>query len=143
MPRWERIKENGFLCDKTKDISLLLPSFRNGQVLRFTLLGCPAKKAAGEGKNSRRVILRGEEAQLGWLKRQGAKNGFAVLEAHIAGKAEQFTVKKSENEFHLSGVPFEGVLQINDADAFRMGFENGIGSEKAYGFGLLMVRKEA
>lgn len=76
-----------------------------------------------------------------WLKRQGVKNGFRVLEAHINGKGEILTGTKPSGEFHVAGVPFEGVLQICDQEAFRTGFVNGIGAEKAYGFGMLMVKK--
>lgn len=140
-PRWERIEANGFHCEKKKDISRLPESFHAGQALGFSLFGCPAKKIAGEGKNSRRVILRGEEAQLEWLKRQGEKYGFIILEAHIAGKGEQLSGKKASGSFQITGVPFEGVLKIKDPETFRKGMENGIGAEKAYGFGMLMVRK--
>lgn len=140
-PQWDRISQYGFRCDKLKDISQLPESFHTGQNLRFMLLACPTKKVDSEGKNSRRVIIRGEEAQLDWLKRQGEKNGFMLLEAHLSGKSEQVSGKRATGEFHLSGIPFEGVLQIQNPEAFRYGFENGIGSEKAYGFGMLMVAK--
>ena len=141
VPQWERIEPNGFHCEKMKDISQLPESFHAGQVLHFSLFGCPSKKVAGEGKNSRRVILRGEEAQLDWLKRQGDKYGFVILEAHTAGKGEQLSGKKPSGSFQITGIPFEGVLQVKDPEAFRKGFENGIGAEKAYGFGMLMVNR--
>lgn len=140
-PQWERIESNGFHCERIKDISRLPESFRTEQALRFSLFACPSKKVAGEGKNSKRVILRGEEAQLDWLKRQGEKNGFIILEAHISGKGEQLSGKKPSGSFQIAGVPFEGVLQVKDLDAFRKGFESGIGAEKAYGFGMLMVQR--
>lgn len=140
-PRWERIEANGYHCEKKKDISQLPDSFHMDQVLRFSLLGCPAKKIAGEGKNSKRVILRDEEEQLNWLKRQGEKNGFSILEAHIAAKGEQLSGRKASGAFQLTGIPFEGVLQVKDSEAFRKGFETGIGAEKAYGFGMLMLWK--
>ncbi len=140
-PHWERISQYGFHCEKMKDISQLQESFHSGQKLLFTLLACPTKKVESEGKNSKRVTLRGQEVQLDWLKRQGEKNGFTLLEAHLSGKSEQVSGKRTTGEFHLSGIPFEGVLQIQDLDAFKNGFMNGIGSEKAYGFGMLMVNK--
>ena len=140
-PAWDRIERNGFHCEKTKDISALPASFRQDQMLRFKLLGCPSRKIPVEGKNSRRVILRGEEEQLNWLGKQGEKYGFRVLEAYIAGKAEMISGKKESGVFTLSGIPFEGVLQISNPDAFRSAFENGIGAEKAYGFGMLMLSK--
>ena len=140
-PQWDRIEPNGFKCVKEKDISQLPDSFRTDQVLHFSLFACPSKKVAGDGKNSKRVILRGEENQIEWLKRQGEKTGFSLLEAHVSGKAETMRGKKPSGEFQISGIPFEGVLQIKDVDSFRKGFAEGIGAEKAYGFGMLMVNK--
>ena len=141
MPAWDRIAQSGFRCEKTKDISALPVSFRKDQMLRFKLLGCPAVKKTGEGKNSRRVILKTEEEQLNWLARQGEKYGFRILESCIPGKAEKISGKKSSGAFILSGIPFEGVLQVTDPDMFRNAFEKGIGAEKAYGFGMLMLSK--
>lgn len=140
-PHWDRIENNGFHCVKTKDISQLTSAFHANQVLRFTLFTCPTKKVAGEGKNSRRVIIRGEEAQADWLKRQGEKYGFRILEVHKDGKEEIYSGQKPSGEFHISGTPFAGVLQISEPEAFRHAFMNGIGAEKAYGFGMIMVSK--
>lgn len=39
----------------------------------------------------------------------------------------------------FGGVVFEGVLEVTDAEAFRRTLREGIGSGKAYGFGLLSV----
>lgn len=39
----------------------------------------------------------------------------------------------------FGAVLFEGVLRVTDAAAFRAALERGIGSGKAYGFGLLSV----
>lgn len=141
-PHWERIEEYGFHCVKCKDISKLPESFRTDQILHFSLFCCPAKKVSGDGKkNSRRVIIRGEEAQLAWLKRQGERNGFLILESHINGKGEILSGSKPSGDFCIAGVPVEGVLQIKDVEAFRTTFVNGIGAEKAYGFGMLMINK--
>lgn len=140
-PAWERIAPNGFHCEKTKDISLLPESFKQGQILQFSLLCYPAKKVTGDGKNSRRVLLRGEEEQLKWLGRQGEKYGFNVIEAHVMENTEMKSGIKNSGAFTIAGVPFEGVLKICDPVAFRNAFEKGIGSEKAYGLGMLMISR--
>lgn len=141
IPDWGRIKEKGYRCIKTKDITELLSSFREGQILHFTLLGCPSKKIAGEGKNSKRILLRSEDLQLDWLKRQGEKNGFSIMEAHIASKSEMLSGEKQSGVFYLAGIPFEGTLKVSDSNAFAKGFQTGIGPEKAYGFGMLIISK--
>ena len=138
-PQWEHIEKSGYRSVKTQDISALPDRFQENAVLRFSLLAVPAKKVKGEGKNSKRVLLRGREERMPWLKRQGEKNGFVLLEAHEAAREQLLAGTKASGAFYLSGVPFEGVLQITDAAAFRLGFQQGIGSEKAYGFGMLMI----
>ena len=141
LPQWDRIEKNGFLCDKMQDISALEESFQNNMLLRFTLLACPSKKVKGEGKNSKRVLLRGEDERIEWLKRQGEKYGFSLLEAHETAKEEKLSGTKPSGEFFVAGVPFEGVLQITDPVSFQRSFRNGIGAEKAYGFGMMMLSR--
>ena len=143
LPHWERIEANGYHCVKMKDISALPDALQKDAVLRFSLLACPARKIKGEGKNSKRVLLRGEDERLNWLEKQGEKYGFRLIEAHEASKEQLFSGEKPSGEFHLAGVPFEGVLQITDADAFRRAFQQGVGAEKAYGFGMLMIGRAA
>ena len=140
-PHWERIENNGFICEKMKDISKLSDSFREGQVLSFDILGCPSKKVAGEGKNSKRVILREKEAQIGWIKREGEKNGFIILDAFVYGKTEILCGKRDTGTFQIAGLVFQGTLKITDPVSFQKGFMNGIGPEKAYGFGMMMVKR--
>lgn len=139
LPQWDRIEKEGFHCAKMQDISALPDRFTKDALLRFSLLACPTKKVQGEGKNSRRVLLRGEEERIEWLKRQGEKNGFVVVEAHEAAKEQMLSGTKASGDFYLTGIPFDGVLKITDAESFRKGFQRGIGAEKAYGFGLLMI----
>jgi len=52
------------------------------------------------------------------------------------------------NDRHLAGLPgmltfgailFEGRLRVTDGDLFRTTLQRGIGSGKAYGFGLLSI----
>ena len=140
-PQWDRIEKSGYQCTKMRDISGLSDQLRQNTVLRFSLLACPAKKVKGDGKNSRRVLLRGTEERLDWLKREGEKHGFVLLEAHEAAKEQKLNGTKSSGAFYLAGVPFEGVLQITDAEAFHNAFRQGIGPEKAYGFGMLMLSR--
>lgn len=140
-PQWDRIEAYGFHCEKMQDISALLDTFRAQMVLSFSLLACPAKKVKGEGKNSKRILLRGAEERAAWLCQQGEKYGFEVMEVHEAAKEQTLFGTKASGDFHLAGVPFEGVLRVTDANLFCQAFQHGIGSEKAYGFGMLMIKK--
>ena len=62
-----------------------------------------------------------------------------MLEAHEAEKEVSLQVSKVNGDFTLTGILFEGVLQIADLDAFQNAFLYGIGAEKAYGLGLMLV----
>ena len=140
-PDWKRIESSGFICLKQRDISSIQEKFQTDAVFRFSVLTVPAKKVKGNGKNSRRVLLRTQEERLEWLYRQGTKSGFDVLNAYEPEKEEKVSGTKTTGNFFLAGVTFEGVLRITDPVLFSTAFQKGIGSEKAYGFGLLMLRK--
>ena len=123
------------------DISPILDAFSQNRVLHFSILAFPGKKIKSESKNSKRVLLRGNEERMEWLKRQGDKNGFELIEAHETAEEQKVSASKTSGEFILSGVPFEGILRITDPALFKKGFAQGIGPEKAYGFGMLMLSK--
>ncbi len=139
VPRWERIESSGFYCEKQQDISALFEAFTRDRMFRFSLIACPTKKVKSEGKNSRRVLLQNPQSRIEWLVRQGEKNGFAIVESHETGKEVLTSGNKEKHEFFLTGVPFEGILKITEPESFCRGFLQGIGPEKSYGFGMLMI----
>lgn len=142
-----------------RPISETLSKLHAGQLLSFRLCANPTKRIS---KNARpddplagkRVGLRREEEQIDWIIRKGQRSGFEIPEiiiddpeAHVprvrvasferkigrkreGGKACQMT--------HFS-VLFDGLLRVTDANAFRRALTRGIGSAKAYGFGLLSI----
>lgn len=60
---------------------------------------------------------------------------------HAAGAATDGASPSSRERRQLTfaAVLFEGLLEVTDPDAFRAALEQGIGSGKAYGFGLLSI----
>ncbi len=128
---------------------------------RFALLANPTRKirsnAAGELlKNSRRVPITHREdeerngtAQPGlvsWLIRHGERAGFEADPATlrtIVHPRQDFVgpAKPGSGRHHgtLHAVDFEGVLRVTDPAALRQTFETGIGSAKAFGFGMLCL----
>ena len=97
----------------------------------------PTKKVEGK-----RIGMYNEEKQYEWLKRRAELGGFTLIHASI-NKKEELTAKvnKKSKIMTFSGVQFEGVLQIIDPEKFKMSLKNGIGSGKAFGFGLLSIAK--
>lgn len=115
----------------------------------------------------KRVNLTRESDQFDWLRRKGDASGFTLLtiRAHAAGLPD-LSAASSGNAAAIASIPdtralpiaagsagrragtgaltfgavqFDGRLRITDIDRFRAALEQGIGSGKAYGFGLLSI----
>jgi CRISPR system Cascade subunit CasE len=113
---------------------------------RFSLLANPTKKIrsnhAGERtKNGRRVPVTQREELIGWLTRKAEAGGFAVNTDSLR------TIPRGCEFFHKDGtargthtaVEFQGELTVTDPVQFRAVVATGIGSAKAFGFGLLVI----
>jgi CRISPR system Cascade subunit CasE len=48
--------------------------------------------------------------------------------------------KRPTREIVLPEAHFEGILEIKDAEVFRVLLQTGVGRHKAFGFGALMLR---
>lgn len=126
-----------------------------GLQLRFRLRANPTKKisdrnptepAAAHGK---RVELRREADQLAWLERKASAHGFQlvqvqcatetpVLDVRIGDAPKQFG-RQGERRLSFGVAIFDGLLEVADRDAFQHALDHGIGSAKAFGFGLLSI----
>jgi CRISPR system Cascade subunit CasE len=112
----------------------------------FQLRANPTKKVTAlnpDGspkKNSRRVPLRTREELLTWLQRKADQGGFRVDSKSVR------TIPEGTERFSKPGargthttVEFRGVLEVTSPTAFHVAFTRGIGSAKAFGFGLLVI----
>lgn len=111
----------------------------------FQLCANPTKKVASKAdgtvtKNGRRVPLVKREELVGWIKRKGEQGGFNVDEATLRTipRGREYFKKNGQDGMH-SAVEFEGVLTVTDPATFHETFTRGIGSAKAFGFGLLVI----
>jgi CRISPR system Cascade subunit CasE len=146
--------EDSAICRRVDDVYARL---QVGQSLRFRLRANPTKRLLGPpqgiGTHARgkRVDLRREEDRLAWLARKAERGGFSLLTVHTApavlnarANAEPRQVGWSgEGKMIFGAAVFEGVLRITDTDRFGMSLADGIGSAKAYGFGLLSIAATA
>jgi CRISPR system Cascade subunit CasE len=133
-----------------------------GRSFVFRLRANPTKriKAGGDAAHpsgaSKRVDLRSEEDRLSWLKRKGEQGGFQVLSVRANPDAPEVANARvvpgervlgwrergggdGRQRMTFGSVLFEGVLRVTDAAQFRTTLASGIGSGKAYGFGLLSI----
>ena len=126
-----------------RDLSDWLSQMEAGQIRGFDLLAAPTKKVPTEtGRNSQRRILRTEEERLAWLARKGEQNGFRLLQCQELENHQQrgYHKKDSGGPMYVTGYHYQGLLQITDSERFRHALQEGIGSGRAYGLGMLLPR---
>jgi CRISPR system Cascade subunit CasE len=140
------------------------PHLATGQRLRFRLRANPTKKIgsgtkserlAGVKKNGKRVALFHENDQIGWLLDKGQHGGFTIpgqWREESGVKTPDFRTdvvregwircgKEGHRDGDFIAVRFDGILVVNDADAFRQTLLQGVGSAKGFGFGLLSIAR--
>ena len=160
-PDWSRLPPEYLLPDwdaaegyAVKSTDSFHAQLRDGMGLRFRLRANPTRRVAtpGDPLLGKRVELQREEEQLAWLVRKGEGGGFGLLDVrtvagvtdtranhgvNVLGRRPQ--EREGRRRMTFGSVLFEGRLAITDADQFRATMAAGIGSGKAYGFGLLSV----
>lgn len=99
-------------------------------------------RPAGERASHRLAAI--HEQGLGWLHRQGDKHGFALEPNQVqVDRYEQHRVSRGSGArpMAFSTLDFEGVLRVSDPSLLVSGIANGFGSAKAYGCGLMLIRR--
>lgn len=150
-----------------KEITRSLQGISQGQVLAFRLRANPTKRVNRDVDplKGKRVELQREEEQLEWLAakgrggRDGVPGGFElVMNPTKDGEGEQTLVpcveacregKVTGTKRDASGayimthaaVVFDGLLRVTEVGPFLDTLRAGIGSGKAYGFGLLSLAR--
>jgi len=166
LPHWERLTIAGDYLIGVPEIRESRPQFRAGQRLAFRLRCNPTVK-----RNGKRVGLYKEEERRAWLNRKAQENGFRVLHVVLreAGPqplgeiwrdpgpspdereplqfrvplkgGERIDSTRAPNRAAFSAAQFDGTLLVNDPQLLRAALEQGIGSGKAFGFGLLSLAR--
>ncbi len=134
---------------RTKEIPA---SFFQHSRYRFSLLVNPTRKLAaprdaqGKRRNAKRIPVSTREDLLEWLSRKGSQHGFLADPATLQTipRPRQVFVKKSsaDTQRHAglhSATEFVGVLKVTDPTLFIQATHTGIGSAKAFGFGMLCL----
>jgi len=126
--------------------------------LIFRLRANPTKRISDRtaGREDRllgkRVDLLREDEQIAWLHRKGQQHGFRLLGTAAVASVPDIHAARGEKTRGRRGLPdqaalpltfgsvvFNGRLEVTDRDRFRQALVTGIGSGKAFGFGLLSV----
>ena len=123
---------------RQRDLQRLLEGFSTGQLFSFDLLTHPSKKQKQADGNSKRVFLRTAEERAAWMTHQGEKGGFRVLSL-CEEEPYDMHGKRSTGTMKLRVVRIKGQLQVVDPEKFAAVYQSGIGPEKAYGLGMLLL----
>ena len=100
----------------------------------------PGKKPNKKDRFKCRVPLLREEEQIAWLVRRldgSARVESAVVQAHPL----LFFRDERKNNGKLLTVTFQGLLRVTASEPLRERLHNGIGPAKAFGCGLMLVRR--
>ena len=143
-PDWSRL-DPGLKLSVVGPKVLVLPCLELGVPLRFRLLAEPSRRIGAKTSTDRgrRVHLVTEAEQRDWLARKGSESGFRIETCSISirlwhDNKTQITLPNGKLK-PLGAVLFDGLLIVSDPDKLRQAVGNGIGPQKAYGFGLLSI----
>ena len=122
-------------------------SFFNHTRFRFSLMANPTKKIAAlnsdgtKKKNGKRIPVTKREELVKWLKRKADDGGFQFEPQHLQSipRGREVFHKKGSPSGTLNAIEFVGDLTVVDISKFRSALSNGIGTAKAFGFGLLLL----
>ncbi|MBL3591275.1 MAG: type I-E CRISPR-associated protein Cas6/Cse3/CasE [gamma proteobacterium endosymbiont of Lamellibrachia anaximandri] len=120
---------------------------KSGQKLAFRLRANPIKTIKDERKRTNqkneikscRVPLVREDEQIAWLTRK--LGPAAKLQECFIQEKENLYFRKKNRAGKIAQVTFEGTLEIIDPDEFTQLILRGIGPAKAFGCGLLLIRR--
>jgi len=115
----------------------IAPTFLDHGMYRFQLKANPTMR---RNSDRRRLGIYAEPRLRDWVVRKAEGSGFEIADRTLvigSPVAETF-LRNGHRGKHVS-VDFGGVLSVTDRERFRRAFAKGIGSAKAFGFGLLAL----
>ena len=128
---------------RTKDYEKFLEKLKEGQTLRFRVALNPVISKMDEITKGRGKIYPcyNIEDQRKFFLERSLKNGFELKDEdfQIVERAHPLLKKKGMKNVKLNKVVYEGKLKIKDREKFIKILKEGIGREKAYGFGMMTV----
>lgn len=94
----------------------------------------------GKRRHGKRVPVHGHEGRVHWLESRAERSGFAFDRERLEVREVPPTAGGPKS-ITLAGALFEGVLRVQSVEGFRTALDNGIGPGRAFGYGLLSVRR--
>ena len=166
-PDWEYAFQNAPLLAAAPETREYNPAFETGNRLRFrvcmnlsrkaqtakdgTFIGKRSERVDGAGRQKSQgkrvaVILDGdrdpEQTVREWFTGKAARAGFEVDVLRLQSLGWLIGKKPNNGTMKFRSALLEGTLVVTDAAAFSQTLAKGIGSAKAFGFGLLSVKPD-
>jgi CRISPR system Cascade subunit CasE len=113
-------------------------SLEKGQAFRFRLRANPTRRS-----QTRRLAVVGIEAQTAWLRRKLEGAGFELVTARVVDEGVRRGRKPGREEGNMvfASVLFDGILRVSAGDRALEALRGGVGSAKAFGFGLISLAR--
>ncbi|HZZ84296.1 MAG TPA: type I-E CRISPR-associated protein Cas6/Cse3/CasE [Anaeromyxobacteraceae bacterium] len=137
-----------------------LPDRKNRKVHRHDVVMDLATRLAAEGRPVPPEPLLARDAGTAWLASQGERGGFrlatttveeladdGLFEARerpslrVGGYRQHRLLRRGERPIRFSTLDFEGVLEVTDPTSFLARVGQGFGPQKAFGCGLMLLRR--
>ena len=128
----------------SKEYDTFLSTIHTGDQFRFRIVLNPVHAVLEDERKRGKVYpLYAEKDQLQFLLDRGPKHGFTVPEDQvmIVERGQERLLKKGNHSTNLVKAVYEGRLKVLDSSRFVDLLINGMGREKAYGFGMMTVIK--
>ncbi len=115
----------------------IAPSFLDHNAYRFQLRANPTMRRSSD---RRRLGIYAEPRLREWMLRKAEGGGFRIADGTlgIGAPIDDTFIRSGRRGKHVA-VDFSGALTVIDRETFRHAFGRGIGSAKAFGFGMLML----
>mgnify|MGYP001067480440 CR=1 FL=1 len=140
-PDWSRFSQTGMLVELPQ-VKEFTPIFSEGETYRFRLLANPTVRRKQEDGKRKRVGLYTAKEQQDWIQRKANLGGFTIKAVKLMDLGMIESIKRQKNHtYHIKhlGIQFDGILQVSNGEGFKKSLVIGIGSAKAFGFGLLSL----
>lgn len=89
-----------------------------------------------------------------WLMRKGEQHGFSIIfqqiheetrfkypQVNIGNEFEYQVKSETKPEFLIRTLDFDGILEVTEPELFKTALLKGIGSAKAFGCGLMLIKR--
>ncbi len=114
---------------------------RNRSVKHDVVMDALRSHPSGQRADRRLALVR--EQGLAWLERQGERAGFRIGrdEVRVDGYDRHRISRKSASPMVFSTLDLDGLLTVSEPDDFVAALARGFGAAKAYGCGLMLIRR--